>query len=81
MPKADEVIAPRCLDRDQAASYLGSSVDVVDRAIQAGVLPVVRLPVQRARKSGHGVPGVSRRILIDVQDLVILKMLDVEPDR
>ena len=63
------VITPRLLDRDQAAVYLGSSVDTIDRAISAGVLPIVRLPVQRSRKTGRGEPGVGRRILLDVRDL------------
>jgi hypothetical protein len=66
---AAPTVTPRLLDREQAAAYLASSVDTVDRAIQAGQLPIVRLPVARSRKSGRGVPGVGRRILIDVQDL------------
>jgi hypothetical protein len=67
---SDRPIPPRCLDREQAAAYYGGvSVDVIDRLIHSGALPVVRLPVQRSRSSGRGVPGVNRRILIDVKDL------------
>ena len=67
---ARATIAPRCLDREQSAIYLGEvSVDVVDRLIHAGKLPVVRLPIERHRQTGKGVPGVSRRVLIDVRDL------------
>jgi len=67
--KQAEAIAPRLLDREQAAAYLSSSVDTVDRAIHAGVLPVVRLPVERNRKTGRGTAGLNRRKLIDVRDL------------
>jgi hypothetical protein len=66
---ADTTVTPRLLDRDDAARYLGSSVDTVDRAIGAGILPVVRLPVARGRKTAKGVPGVGRRVLIDRKDL------------
>jgi hypothetical protein len=74
MGKADRteqgpVIAPRCLDREQAAAYVGVSVDLIDRLIHTGALPVVRLPVQRSRNTGRGVQGVNRRILLDVRDL------------
>ena len=63
-------LAPRCLDRAGAAEYLGGiSEDQVDRLIQAGVLPIVRLPVERHGKTGHGVNGTCRRVLIDVRDL------------
>ena len=62
-------ITPRCLNRDQAATYLGVSVDTIDRAIQSGVLPTVRLPVERNRTTGRGSVGQGRRILIDVRDL------------
>jgi hypothetical protein len=61
--------APRLLDRDAAAEYLSISVDTVDRLLQSGALHVVRLPVQRDRKSGLGVRGISRRILIDRHEL------------
>jgi excisionase family DNA binding protein len=62
-------IAPRCLTRDQAATYIGTSVDTIDRAIHSGALPMVRLPVERDRKTGKGNLGQGRRILIDVRDL------------
>ncbi len=62
-------ITPRLLDREQAAAYIGSSVDTVDRGIQSGAIPIVRLPVERHRRTGRGTPGVNRRILIDIRDL------------
>jgi hypothetical protein len=58
-------IQPRLLDRESAAAYLGISTDTLDRLIGAGEIATVRLPVERARKSGRGVPGTSRRILGD----------------
>jgi hypothetical protein len=58
----------RLLDKDACAAYLSASVDTVDRLIQAGELPVVRLPVERTQ-TGRGRVGVCRRILIDVRDL------------
>lgn len=66
---ATVTIAPRLLGRRQAAQYLGGSEDTIDRLIQAGELSVVRLPVERSRHTGRGVPGVSRRILIDRVEL------------
>jgi hypothetical protein len=33
-------IAPRGLDRESAAAYIGSSVDTIDRLINAGILPI-----------------------------------------
>jgi hypothetical protein len=62
-------IGPRLLDRDAAAAYLSVSVDTVDRLLQSGALHVVRLPVQRDRKTGLGVRGTTRRILIDRHEL------------
>ena len=63
---------PRLLDRDAAAAYLSISVDTVDRLLQSGALHVVRLPVQRDRKTGLGVRGTTRRILIDRHELDFL---------
>jgi hypothetical protein len=60
---------PRLLDRDAAATYLSISVDTVDRLLQSGALHVVRLPVQRDRKTGLGVRGTTRRILLDRHEL------------
>jgi hypothetical protein len=60
---------PRLLDRDAAAEYLSISVDTVDRLLQSGALHVVRLPVQRDRKTGLGVRGTTRRILLDRHEL------------
>jgi len=60
---------PRLLDRDAAAAYLSVSVDTVDRLLQSGALHVVRLPVQRDRKTGLGVRGTTRRILLDRHEL------------
>lgn len=62
-------ITPRLVDREGAAQYYSTSTDTIDRLINAGLLPVVRLPVARARKGSHGTPGANRRILIDVRDL------------
>ena len=58
----------RLLDKDAAATYLSTSVDTVERLIQTGELPTVRLPVERA-KTGRGRPGVCRRVHIDIRDL------------
>ena len=66
---ARAVVAPRCLTKDQAAVYLGVGVDTVERAVQAGVLPVVRLPVETDRKTKKGTPGRLAWVLIDVRDL------------
>jgi hypothetical protein len=60
---------PRLLDRDAAADYLSISVDTLDRLLQSGALHVVRLPVQRDRKTGLGVRGTTRRILLDRHEL------------
>ena len=60
---------PRLLDRDAAAEYLSISVDTLDRLLQSGALHVVRLPVQRDRKTGLGVRGTTRRILLDRHEL------------
>jgi len=60
---------PRLLDREAAAAYLSISVDTVDRLLQSGALHVVRLPVQRDRKTGLGVRGTTRRILLDRHEL------------
>jgi hypothetical protein len=68
MPSTSAV-APRCLDRNQAALYLSVSTRQVDRMIQTGTLPVIKLPVERARTSSDGRLGMNRRILIDVKDL------------
>ncbi len=62
-------LAPRLLDRETAAAYLSISVDTVDRLVQSGALHVVRLPVQRDRKTGLGVRGTTRRILLDRLEL------------
>lgn len=62
-------VSPRCLDRDESGVYLGTSPDQVDRLIDAGVLKIVRLPVERSRDTGHGRPGLNRRVLIDIRDL------------
>jgi hypothetical protein len=68
-PSALAAPAPRLLDRDAAAEYLSISVDTVDRLLQSGALHVVRLPVQRDRKTGLGVRGTTRRILVDRHEL------------
>ena len=58
----------RLVDKDVAGQYLGTSTDTIERLIQTGALPVVRLPVEH-RRSGRSRTGVSRRVLIDVRDL------------
>lgn len=58
----------RLRDKQGAAEYLSTSVDTIERLIQLGELPIVRLPVERA-KNGKGRAGVCRRVLIDVRDL------------
>jgi hypothetical protein len=45
------------------------STDTIDRLINNGEIPIVRLPVQRSRANGKGVAGANRRILIDTKDL------------
>jgi hypothetical protein len=62
-------LAPRLLDREMAADYLSISIDTIDRLVQSGAVHVVRLPVQRDRKTGLGVRGTTRRILLDRQEL------------
>jgi len=62
-------LAPRLLDREAAAVYLSVSVDTVDRLLHSGGLHVVRLPVQRDPKTGLGVRGTTRRILVDRLEL------------
>ena len=62
-------IEPRLLDRDRAAAYLSCSVDTVDRLLQAGAVHAVRLPAARHRRTGRGVSGACRRILLDRCDL------------
>ena len=59
---------PRLRDRDGAAHYLQLSTRSIDRLIETGQLPIVRLPVERARNSNHG-QEANRRVLIDVKDL------------
>ena len=59
----------RLFDKAGAAEYLDASVDTIERLIQAGELAVVKLPVERAKKTGRGRPGVCRRVHIDVRDL------------
>jgi len=63
-----EVLHPRLLDKHGAATYLSVSLDTLERLIQTGALSVVRLPVERAR-TGLGVVGRTRRVLLDVRDL------------
>ena len=69
MEPAANAFVPRCLNRDQAALYLGVSADTVDRLINSGTVPIVRVPVARHRVTGKGIDGVNRRILIDRCDL------------
>jgi hypothetical protein len=66
---APTAITPRLLDRETAAAYLSISIDTIDRLVQSGAVHVVRLPVQRDRKTGLGVRGTTRRILLDRLEL------------
>jgi hypothetical protein len=67
---SEQQCSRRLVDREGAAVYCGDvSTDTIDRLINNGDLPVVRLPIQRARTSGKGVAGANRRILIDIKDL------------
>jgi len=59
---------PRLLSREGAAEYMSTSSRTVQRLIEAGKLPVVKLPVERGA-NGVGQAGVSRRVLIDRRDL------------
>lgn len=59
----------RLCDREGAAAYLHVSTRTIDRLIDTGQLPVVRLPVERARHGNDGRLGTCRRVLIDVRDL------------
>jgi hypothetical protein len=68
-PVATVAIAPRLLDREQAAAYLGVSVDSLDRLLHSGAISIVRIPCERHRKTGRGVPGASRRVLVDRVEL------------
>jgi hypothetical protein len=64
------LVAPRCVDKAAAAEYLGGvSVDQIERLIQAGHIPIVRLPAERHRRTGRGITGTCRRVLIDTRDL------------
>jgi hypothetical protein len=58
----------RLIDKDVAAQYFSTSVDTIERLIQTGALPVVKLPVEHSRNT-RSRTGVSRRVLIDVRDL------------
>jgi hypothetical protein len=62
------VSGPRLRDKAGAAVYLNASLDTIERLIQTGKLPIVRLPVERS-SNGRGRAGVCRRVLIDVRDL------------
>lgn len=61
-------IQPRGLSVDEAAQYLGISVDSLHRLIEAGELPVVKLPVQRHPRTGQGIRGTCRRDIVDRAD-------------
>ena len=49
------------LDKEASARYLSTSTKTVERLVQAGVLPVVKLPVERG-KQGRGEVGINRRV-------------------
>lgn len=62
-------IEPRGLFISEAAAYLGCSDDAIYRLINAGELPVVKLPVERHSRTGLGIRGRSDRNIIDRNDL------------
>ena len=64
MGKQLVAVAPRCLNRQQTAIYLGVSIRQVDRLIQMGTIPIIKLRVE-----SNGQRGTNRRVLIDVRDL------------
>jgi hypothetical protein len=72
----------RLVTKDVAADYLSTSINTIERLIYSGELPIVKLPVARG-PSGKGIPGESRRVLIDVADLDALirrsKVKEKEP--
>lgn len=67
-PRPPSAPRHRCVDIDGAAVYLGVSPDTVRRMTFAGVVPVVKLPVERSA-TGRGKVGVCRRELLDLRDL------------
>jgi excisionase family DNA binding protein len=67
--RALAAIQPRLLDVDQAAAYLSISTDTLTRLVHTGAIGVVRIPVERNRRTGRGLVGMSRRILIDRHEL------------
>ena len=70
----------RLRDKAGAAAYLNTSIDTIERLIQLGKLPIVRLPVERAQ-NGKGRAGICRRILLDVRglDRIIDESKEVRP--
>ena len=61
-------VAPRLLDREQVAMYLGVSKDTVDRLRHAGTLPTVSIPGSRDRRTNRASSETCRRILVDRHD-------------
>jgi Helix-turn-helix domain len=61
-------VAPRLLDLNQAAMYLGCSYWTVRDYVLAGVIPMVELPALRPRE-GEPPRKALRRVLIDRTDL------------
>jgi hypothetical protein len=59
--------SPRLRDLDSAGEYLQISRRSVERLIELGKLPVIKLPV--ARRAGLAREGTTRRVLVDVRDL------------
>jgi hypothetical protein len=58
----------RLLDLEAAGDYLSVSGRTVLRLIHAGLLPVVKLPVERSA-TGAAKLGINKRILVDLRDL------------
>lgn len=67
MKKTTTTETNRLRDLDGAGEYLQVSRDTIERLINAGTLPVVKLPI--TRRGTFGQDGANRRVLIDTRDL------------
>ena len=59
----------RLRDLDGAGEYLQVSRRQVERLIELGKLPVIKLPVSHPRGGSFARHGTTRRTLVDVRDL------------
>ena len=67
-PEGDAAPAPRLLDANTAARYLGVSYWTLRDWCTAGLIPAVVLPALRPRE-GDRPKGRLRRLLFDLRDL------------